>query len=146
MLRKNMDNEIKFYDMSEIKDKIIYIGNIDNEILSLRERLRLLRSKKNETSDIVKNFMQVNDLSSCKIASETDTSVDRVDYNPRREQKSRVSVSTIKDLLVHFFDDINNNEFIKLRSEEKRDAIFEYIENKRTVNYSDKFSVRKKKK
>ncbi|AOM63372.1 hypothetical protein [Heterosigma akashiwo virus 01] len=138
-----MDNIIKFHDTNEIKTNIVSLGNIDNEIKSLQERLRDLRTKKTGLSENIKQFMQINELETCKLSPETPTHIDRIRFCTRK-YRERMSVKFIKEHIGTFFANIDIEKFRDLTSDEKTGVIFEYIDEQRKISFTNSISIKKK--
>ena len=139
-----MNNDIiKFHDINEMKTNIINLGNLDEEIKSIQNRLRTLKERKNNFTEVIKSFMVINELQICKLKPETNSTIDRIMYN-ERTKKERVSVKKIKELLNDFFIETDDQKFISIPPEQRTDVIFEYIESKRESTSTRSIAVKKK--
>lgn len=136
-------NTIKFHDVNEMKTNIINLGNLNEEIKSMQERLKTLRTRKTNFTEVIKSFMRINELQTCRLKPDTNSNIDKVMYN-ERTKKERISVKKVKELLTDFFNDIDDEKFINIPKNERTDVIFEYIESKRDVSKTTTITVKKK--
>jgi len=100
-----LDNEIK-----ELNDKM----------KPLQDRLKQLRLTKKDLEGTICSFMQTNEIAECKLAEGALLF---------KESKNVVPLSKvgIKQNIVKFFQDNNNDEFKKLSVEDKAETLFQFV-------------------
>ena len=92
---------------------------IDNEMKELQDKLKQLREKKSEITDVIEHHIEDNDL--------TNTSVKLTDGQLKFVKTKETQPLTFKHLETCLGEIIKNEEQVK--------KIVEYIKNKREVKY-----------
>jgi len=123
----------------QIKNSIIEYDTVNQQIKTLQSKTKQLREHRTEIGENIKDFMATNNLEVCKIES-MDTNIKKIKY-VERENKEHVSIKFLKTNLAEFFDVIDNVKFLQLTNEEKKHALFEYLESKRKTKKHATISI-----
>ena len=122
--------DIPIHNVEEIKQTVVQYGQINDELKKMQERVKQLRDHRNTLSTNIKTFMQFNQLSTCKISKNVNTSIRKIQLS-EKESKARITVKMIEDLFGDFFGTVDNVRFLQLSNEDKSQAVFEFLESKR---------------
>ena len=122
--------DIPIHNVEEIKQTVVQYGQINDELKKMQERVKQLRDHRNTLSTNIKTFMQFNQLSTCKISKNVNTSIRKIQLS-EKESKARITVKMIEDLFGDFFGTVDNVRFLQLSNEDKSQAFFEFLESKR---------------
>lgn len=102
-------------------DSIDYeIKELNEKIKPIQQRLKELRSTKKELEGNICSFMQSNEIAECKLA-------DGALLYKESKNVVPLSKSGIKENIIKFFQDNNNDEFKKLSVEQKADTLFKFV-------------------
>jgi hypothetical protein len=102
-------------------DSIDYeIRELNNKMKPIQERLKELRSTRKELEGTICSFMQSNEIAECKLADGA------LLY---KESKNVIPLSKagIKENIIKFFTENNNDEFKKLSVEQKAETLFKFV-------------------
>ena len=122
--------DIPIHNVEEMKQTVVQYGQINDELKKMQERVKQLRDHRNTLSTNIKTFMQFNQLSTCKISKNVNTSIRKIQLS-KKESKARITVKMIEDLFGDFFGTVDNVRFLQLSNEDKSQAFFEFLESKR---------------
>jgi len=122
--------DIPIHNVEEMKQTVVQYGQINDELKKMQERVKQLRDHRNTLSTNIKTFMQFNQLSTCKISKNVNTSIRKIQLS-EKESKARITVKMIEDLFGDFFGTVDNVRFLQLSNEDKSQAFFEFLESKR---------------
>jgi septal ring factor EnvC (AmiA/AmiB activator) len=123
----------------QIKNSILEYDNVNQELKSLQTKTKHLKEQKNEIGENIKEFMATNNLEVCRIES-MDTNIKKIKY-VERENKEQLSMKLLKAYITDFFDVIDNVKFLQLTSDEKKTALFEFLETKRKTKKHATISI-----
>jgi len=118
------------------------VDQIDQELKELKQRSKELKHQKNETLGYLKHFMKFNEIKICNISRDNNIEIKQVSYN-EIEKKQPLSIKKIKQKLPIFFDTVNFSDFITLSSDEKTNAIFNYLESTREKTNNESIRIKK---
>ena len=122
--------DIPIHNVEEMKQTVVQYGQINDELKKMQERVKQLRDHRNTLSTNIKTFMQFNQLSTCKISKNVNTSIRKIQLS-EKESKARITVKMIEDLFGDFFGTVDNVRFLQLSNKDKSQAFFEFLESKR---------------
>ena len=127
--------------LDEMKKTVVQYGEINGELKKLQERLKELRGRKEMLSSTIKEFMSTNDLYTCRISKDVNTTIKRINFI-EREQKERITVKMVEEMFGEFFSSVDNVRFLGLSNEEKAEAFFEFLESKRKKRTLKSITIR----
>lgn len=118
------------HSVDEMKQTVVQYAQVNDELKRLQERSRTLRMQRDSLSTNIQSFMQFNQLSTCHISKSMNTNIRKISF-VERETKQRITVRMVNEWFGDFFGSIDQVQFLNLTNEEKSQAFFEFLENKR---------------
>ena len=94
--------DIPIHNVEEMKQTVVQYRQINDKLKKMQERVKQLRDHRNTLSTNIKTFMQFNQLSTCKISKNVNTSIRKIQLS-EKESKARITVKMIKDLFGFFW-------------------------------------------
>jgi predicted transcriptional regulator len=119
----------KIQDAEEMKQVVVKFGTVKKQLKDVMDVSKSLRAQKTSLTDSIRDFMETNQLDTCKIQN-LDTNIRRIKYI-ERESKEPITIKLIEEWFKDFFEHVDTLKFINLSSDEKTQAFFEFLETKR---------------
>jgi hypothetical protein len=126
-------------DITTFKEDVNHYTHADDRIKDLTSQIKPLQLEIKELKKIktvIKNeicvFMEKNNFDKCSLNDGNRSLIYR-----KRKTAIPITESVIKDELVRFFMETKNNEFNKLRAEEKASKIHKFIYGDREYRYTN---------
>ena len=108
--------EVRRFDTIDIE-----IKNINEKIKPLQTRLKELKQSKKSLESNICSFMETNEIDECKL-----TEGGALVF---KESKNVIPLSKemIRQNIIKFFKEYNNDEFKKSNAEEKAESLFKFV-------------------
>ena len=140
-MNTNSSETIPIHNVEEMKSTVVQYSNINNELKSLQQQIKALKTKRQGLSEQMKTFMRFNQLELCQISENVNTDIRKIRY-VHKDKKQRVTLKMVEAYFEEFFDSIDIVKFMELPNKQKSETFFEYMERKRPCTTLDCILIR----
>ena len=74
-MNTNSSETIPIHNVEEMKSTVVQYSNINNELKSLQQQIKALKTKRQGLSEQMKTFMRFNQLELCQISENVNTDI-----------------------------------------------------------------------